>query len=185
MAEQHPEINLLSERLMYGPLAPDHLPLSSKWANDWAVSKPRGMLLRPYTIDTVTRWNERARMSPDVVQFIVYERASQRAIGETGFAGIDWFHRSAEFGIVIGETDCWSKGYGTEATRTMLAYGFVQLNLHTIWLRVSSSNQAGINAYTRSGFREAGRLREAQLIDGQRCDVIYMDCVATEFQAAQ
>jgi len=67
----------------------------------------------------------------------------------------------------------------------MLAYGFAQLNLHLIWLRVSSANPAGITAYTRAGFREAARLREAQLIDGQRHDVLYMECLATEFDTTQ
>jgi diamine N-acetyltransferase len=181
--QPEPLVNLTSERLMYGPLTFDHLQQASKWANDWAVSSTRGMMLRPYAAETVAAWHERTRTSSDTVHFIIYERDGYRAVGETGFTSIDWFHRSAEYGIVIGETDCWGKGYGTEATRTMIAYGFTHLNLHSIWLRVSSANPAGITAYTRAGFREAGRLREAQLIDGQRHDVRYMECLASEFQA--
>lgn len=115
---------------------------------------------------------------------MISEQQSQLAIGETGFTNIDWFYRTAEYGILIGETTYWGQGYGTEATRTMLAYGFTHLNLHTIWLRVSSANPAGITAYTRAGFREAGRIRAGQVIDGQRWDIVYMDCLATEFQSS-
>jgi RimJ/RimL family protein N-acetyltransferase len=139
------------------------------------------MLLRPYSRDTVSRWNQQGQTSADRVIFVLYERASHRPIGETGFTALDWFHRTAEFGILIGETDCWGKGYGTEATRTMLQYGFRVLNLHLIWLYVSSANPQAIRAYQRAGFREAGRLREAQFIAGQRCDLISMDCLAHEF----
>lgn len=183
MLDQHePMINLTSDRLVYGPVTPEHMPRSYAWANNWTVSSTRGMLSRPYTQDTVTTWNERARTSRDDIWFIIYERAGYRAIGDTGLTAVNWFHRSAEFEIVIGETDCWGKGYGTEATRTMLTYGFTHLTLHMIWLRVSSANPAGLKAYTRAGFREAGRLREAQLIDGHRHDLIYMECLASEFQ---
>jgi RimJ/RimL family protein N-acetyltransferase len=177
-----PLINFTSSRLSYGPPSTEHLALSRKWANDFAVSAPRGMMLRPYTLDAITAWGERTRTSSDRCLFILYERATSRAIGETGFTNIDLFHRSAEYGILIGETDCWGRGYGTEATRRMLVYGFTQLRLHHIYLQVSSANEPGIRAYTRAGFQHAGRRREAQWINDRLCDVIAMDCLATEFE---
>ncbi len=50
-----------------------------------------------------------------------------------------------------------------------------------IWLRVLSTNERAIRAYTRAGFREAGRLREAQRVGQQAHDLVYMDCLAREF----
>ncbi|HEU4327396.1 MAG TPA: GNAT family protein [Roseiflexaceae bacterium] len=176
-----PIINFTSERLAYGPLAEAHAELALRWANDFAVSGPRGMPLRPYAAETVRAWHERTRAGQDRAVFVIYEE-SGRPIGETGFTQLDFFHRTAEFGILIGETECWGKGYGTEATRRMLAYGFAQLRLHSVWLRVSSANGRGLAAYRRAGFREAGRLREAQWIDGQLCDIMLMDCLASEFE---
>ncbi|HYF65126.1 MAG TPA: GNAT family N-acetyltransferase [Herpetosiphonaceae bacterium] len=102
-----PLVNFTTERLAYGPVTEAHLPLSAKWANDWAVSRPRGMVLRPYGQDTVVRWNEQARTNPNHIVFVMYERASNRPIGEASLTGIDWVHRTAEFGVLIGETDCW------------------------------------------------------------------------------
>ncbi len=180
MADE-PIINFASDRLAWGPCGPELIPLSLKWANDWQVSAPRGMPLRPYSLDTATTWNERNRADTSY-WFVMYERSSLRPIGEAGFTNVDLFHRSAEYGIVIGETDCWNRGYGTEATRTMLHYGFMHLRLHMIWLRVSSANPAALRVYTKAGFRAAGRLREAQWIDGHAHDVTYMDCLAREFE---
>lgn len=176
-----PIVNFTSERLAFGPCGSEHIASSLKWANDWQVSAPRGMPLRPYSLDTATRWNERNRADGSY-WFMMYERSSLRPIGEAGFTNVDLFNRSAEYGIAIGETDCWNKGYGTEATRAMLGYGFVHLRLHIVWLRVSSANPAAVRAYTKAGFRPAGRLREAQWINDQAHDVIYMDCLAQEFE---
>ncbi len=178
-----PITNLTSARLAYGPLTEAHAELAQRWANDFAVSGPRGMQLRPYTAETVRAWHERTRAGQDRAWFVIYEQKGGRPIGETGFTQLDLFHRTAEFGILIGETDYWGKGYGSEATRRMLAYGFAQLRLHSVWLRVSSANGRGLGAYRRAGFREAGRLREAQWIDGQLCDILLMDCLASEFDA--
>jgi RimJ/RimL family protein N-acetyltransferase len=178
-----PLINFTSSRLSYGPPSTEHLALSLKWANDFAVSAPRGMMLRSYSLETITAWGERTRTGSDRCIFMLYERATNRAIGETGLASIDLFHRTAEFGILIGETECWGQGYGTEATHRMLVYGFTQLRLHNISLQVSSANERGIRAYTRAGFQQVGRRREAQWINDRLCDIIYMDCLATEFEA--
>ena len=65
----------------------------------------------------------------------------------------------------------------------MLDYGFTGLGLHNIWLSVFAHNEGGIRAYNRAGFREIGRRREARKIGGKFMDVIYMDCLATEFRS--
>src|SRR5262249_27535125 len=89
-------------------------------------------------------------------------------------------HRRASFGILIGEKDCWGKGYGTEATRLILDYGFRQLGLHNIMLSVSSANTAAIRAYTRAGFHVIGARRECRREGDSVLDSIFMDCLATE-----
>ena len=182
---ENPLVNFTSARLAYGPASSDHHTLSLKWANDFAVSAPRAMVLRPYALETIVAWGERTRASVDRAIFALYERATNRLIGETGFTSLDFFHRTAEFGILIGETDCWGQGYGAEATRRMLGYGFTQLRLHNIWLQVSGANERAIRAYARVGFQHVGRRREAQWINDTLCDIVYMECLATEFQAQE
>src|SRR5690606_306951 len=88
---------------------------------------------------------------------------------------------TAEYGIVIGEKDAWGKGYGTEATRLMLAYGFDVLGLQNIMLRVYANNPAGVRAYERAGFRKVGVLRNAMPLGRTRIDEIYMDAIPDDF----
>ena len=83
---------------------------------------------------------------------------------------------------MIGEKECWGKGYGAETTALMLDYGFNALGLHNIMLSVFSHNERGQRAYRRAGFREIGRRREALRRGGQTYDLVYMDCLASEFR---
>lgn len=91
--------------------------------------------------------------------------------------------RAASFAIAIGEKDYWGKGYGAEATRLMLDYGFNALGLHDVMLEVYSNNERGIRNYRRAGFREIGRRREVFERGSTMHDVIYMDCLATELES--
>lgn len=118
------------------------------------------------------------------ITFTVYERASLRPIGTSGLSNIDYRLRRAEFGIVIGEKGCWGRGYGTETARLLLDYGFTALGLHNIMLTTQSLNARAIRAYLRAGFREIGRRREAHWLAGKPYDVVYMDCLAGEFQSS-
>ena len=65
-----------------------------------------------------------------VVQMIIAECDGDRPVGSVYVRDIDYEHNKAEFGIFIGEPDCLSKGYGTEATELMVEYAFTYLNLH-------------------------------------------------------
>jgi diamine N-acetyltransferase len=165
-----------------GPIRRDLIPLYMKWINDFEVT--RGLLINPpMTLEQEEAWYERASKAEGHVLFGVFELPSMRPIGNVGLHDIDHFNRTAEFGIVIGEKDCWNKGYGTEATTLMLDYGFTALGLHNIILQVYGYNEYAHRAYLRAGFREMGRRREAKRMAGRAYDIIYMDCLAADFKS--
>lgn len=185
MDASEPIVNIVGEKVALGPRRRDLLPLYLKWMNDFEVTRGLGAATRPLTWEAEESWYERASTdrSGDDVGFTVYERSNMRPIGNAGLHRIDHANRTAEFGIVIGEKDCWGKGFGTEVTQLMLDYGFTVLGLHHIMLRVYDFNERAIRAYIRAGFRIAGRLREAHRFGGHTHDVVLMDCLATEFQS--
>jgi RimJ/RimL family protein N-acetyltransferase len=174
-------LNIRGDLVALGPLRRDLLPLYQKWINDFEVTRSLQIGWGPRTLEFEADWYDRFVRSDLDVVFTIYEKSTLRPIGNTGLHQIDHKHRTAEFGIAIGEKDCWGKGYGTEATRLVLEYGFSGLNLHNIVLRVFSYNERGLGAYTRAGFQIIGRRREAHRIGGRAYDIVYMDCLATEF----
>ena len=175
-----PIINIAGERVDLGPVRREHLPAFARWLNDFVVSRTTSRV-RPMTMETLERSFERSVTAVDEVHFAIYEHDTARLIGSADLTHING--RTAEFAIAIGEKDCWGKGYGAEATRLVLDYGFNALGLHNIMLTVYSHNERGIRAYRRAGFREIGRRREVIERGGQQHDLVYMDCLATEFES--
>jgi len=181
---EQPILNLVGDKVALGPIRRELLPLYQRWINDFAVL--HGLAVtgpRPMTAEGEAAWYDRLATSQTDVAFTIYERAALRPIGNVGLHQIDHFNRTAIFGIVIGEKDCWGKGYGTEATRLLLDYAFTALGLHNVILHVFAHNQRAIRTYQRAGFREIGRRREAHRRAGQAEDVVLMDCLATEFDS--
>ncbi len=111
----------------------------------------------------------------------IVERSSGRFIGFAGITGISVVGRSGEYFIFIGDKSCWSKGYGAEATKLIVDYGFAGLNLHRIALTVSDVNVGGVKAYQRVGFVTEGRLRDASYRDGRYHDKIVMSILRPEW----
>jgi len=178
-----PLLNIIGKDVALGPLHRERfLALDLQWANDFAVTRYHGQAPHPVTQEMVAARYERITRSPSELWFFIYERTSLRPIGTTFFSEMDRVNRTAEFNISIGATDCWGKGYGTEATRLMLTYAFDVLGFHTVWLRVIGANERAIRAYRRAGFQDAGRLRQAHRIGQQAYDLLSMDCLETEYQ---
>jgi RimJ/RimL family protein N-acetyltransferase len=177
-----PIFNIIGERVALGPLRRDLIPLYARWRNDFAIQITFGNPLRPVTIEEQTRWFD-GQASSDARWFTIYEHETQRPIGTTDLFDIEYRYRACEFGILIGEADARGKGYGAEATRLMLDYAFTALGMHNVMLRVAEYNPAGVRAYQKAGFREFGRRRQSDRVNGVYYDEIYMDCLATEFES--
>lgn len=94
-------------------------------------------------------------------------------IGICGLHEIDHYQQLAEVGIRIGK-ESWGKGFGQDAVRTLVDYGFRHLHLAKISLRVLADDERAVGAYRRAGFVEEGRLRAHAWYDGARHDELVM-----------
>ena len=183
---ESPLINILGEKVALGPATRGQIPTIYRWSNDFRVSVLSGDSLRPVTLESLyadyDRQSAKEEHQPRWIEFSMYERATMRFIGLTSLRHLDHRNRTATFGILIGEKDCWHKGYGTEATKLILDYGFTVLNMHNIDLTTYAYNEAAHKAYLKAGFREIGRRRQAHRWRDHVYDEIIMDCLATEFE---
>jgi RimJ/RimL family protein N-acetyltransferase len=182
-ANETPIANIVGDRVALGPLHRDHAPLFERWMNDFATQRLSGFPepAEPWATERVTQFMDRLLTSPDRAWFAIYETESWRPIGHANLRGIDHRHRTAEFGITIGDPADRGKGYGTEATRLILDYAFTALGLHNVLLDTNEYNAAAVRAYEKAGFKEIGRRRQAYSMGGRLWDVIFMDCLASEF----
>jgi RimJ/RimL family protein N-acetyltransferase len=177
-----PVLNIVGDLVALGPLRRELLPVYVRWRNDFYVQRTFGNIPWPVALESRTSWFESAATGSDA-WFTIYERATLRVIGTTDLFEIDHRNRCCRFGMQIGEADARGKGYGTEVARLMLDFAFTALGLHSVMLDVSEYNLAGRRAYAKAGFREVGRRRQADLLNGKLYDLIMMDCLATEFES--
>ena len=168
------------ERLFLSPQHPDDANLYAKWLNDPAVTVPLGgysMMFTPAKLRKDLENNE----DTSAHWYSIVLREDERLIGTVHLMNINWVHRSATLGIYIGEQADRGCGYGAEAIRLLLGYGFNTLNLHNIQLQVLANNEQAIACYEKVGFREIGRRREAEFHGGKYFDVVHMDILSHEF----
>lgn len=103
-------------------------------------------------------------------------------IGIVSLTQIDHLNQCAEFSIMIGEKDCWGKGFGRQATNMCLKYAFEELNLYRVYLSVRADNEIALALYLKSGFVEEGTLRKSVFKNGERLDMKIMSILKEEFK---
>lgn len=172
---------VIGEKIFLRPLEESDAPLLVRWFNDPEVIRTLRSW-RPVTLTTeIEHLQKMARSQDDLVLGISLH--DDRLIGVTGLHGFDPKNRAAMFGIVIGETNEWGKGFGTEATALIAGHGFETMNLHRIWLEVYADNLRGIRAYEKAGFIREGLARQTVWRDGRWHDCVLMGLLQEEWRA--
>ena len=90
---------------------------------------------------------------------LAIEDCDGRHIGNAMYYNIDAIRREAEIGITIGERDFWSRGYGSDAVRTLVLHIFRATGFRRIYLKTLDWNVRAQKAFEKAGFRQCGRSR--------------------------
>ncbi len=155
-----------------------------RWVNDREVTEHLGIRY-PLSMASEEEWVERAaqrnRYSDAVFAIEIAE--SGEHIGNCGLHDVHPEDRSAELGVMIGAKEQWSRGYGTDALRTLITFGFREMNLRRIFLRVDENHPGAIKAYERIGFQHEGRHRAAHWSRGRALDFLQMSIQRDQFDA--
>lgn len=161
------------KHLYLRPPSKSDLPNFVRWFNDpevWIFLNR----IYPMTEMAEEKWLERlAERTNDIVLVIVLKGRTpvqDRPIGTIGIHGIERENGVATTGAVIGEKDCWNKGYGTEAKMILLEYAFNTLNLRKIYSRVLA-----INPRSRAYSEKCGYVIEATLPKAHFRNGCYID----------
>ncbi len=173
---------LVGKKCYLSPCAPEDAEKWAAWDNDPEVALPLGdewqMVL---SLEAEQEGIARIQKNHEPV-FSILDLATDEVIGHCMLFDVNKLDRCSEIGIVIGEKSYWDRGYGQEATRLLLEYGFDHLNLNSIMLGVFSFNERAIACYRKIGFQEIGRRRQARIVAGKCYDVVFMDMLAEEFR---
>ena len=164
-------------------LTTSDLPTLRSFVNDPEVMRASSVYA-PISDLQQEAWFRAATGAHNAVWFGIEDVRSEPAklVGTCCLVEIDWVGRVAELRIRIGEKQVWGDGLGTDACRLLLAFGFDDLNLERIGLRLWGSNARAQHVYERLGFTLEGRLRGAGFVNGVREDVIWMGLLRDEWR---
>ena len=173
---------LIGDNIYLSPISVDDVEQYAEMVNNIKVSVGLGYLSYTNIIDFESEKEFLISVKKEKM-FAVRLLENDELLGNIGFNSLDIINRNGALGVLIGNPKYQRKGYGTEALKLILDYGFSFLNLRNISLSVFEYNEPAYNLYKKVGFKEAGRLRKAVEIMGKTYDVIIMDMLKEEFQS--
>ena len=171
---------LLGDRIYLSPRNNEDVELFTEWLNDFEITDYTGRSGMLTTLEGEKKYLEE-NSSPEAT-FVIVTTEDDKMIGTVGLEDINSINRTATLGIFIGDKDYRDKGYGTEAIKLILEYGFKYMNLNNIKLDLMAFNIRALKCYEKCGFKEYGRRRKCKFVSGKYYDSISMDILAEEFE---
>ena len=179
---------ILGQRIRLRPIEKEDIPRYVKWLADEETRSYLGQPL-PFGLVQEEHWFEHNLQAGEEQAWAIDAQPMDMTIGpwdhigSCGLQKINWRNRQGEVGIFIGAREYWGWGYGTDAMRTLLNWGFHTLNLNRIYLRVFADNPRAIRSYQKAGFVEEGRLRQDDFRNGVYRDTLLMSLLREEWEA--
>lgn len=172
---------LEGERIYLSPISLEDAEIYTKWMNDSKVLDGTHGNHRMNNVESEKEWISN-NLQNGLHNFAIVLKEENQLIGNCGIMDINHIDRTATLGIFIGEESYRNQGYGAEALKLLLKYGFDILNLHNIHLKVFRFNERAIHCYEKIGFREYGCRHECYFLNGAYHDEVLMEILESEWR---
>jgi len=150
--------------------------LRDKEINQYLIQDGSGM-----SIEDEKKWIRSTWRAKDKKAFAILTKEGH-TIGSIGLENISQKNRSASFGLFIGDRKYQNKGHGTDAVKTMLRYGFVELGLNRIELGVFEKNKRAKKVYEKCGFVTEGFRRNTVYYKNQFINDYLMSILKNDWE---
>lgn len=162
------------------PLVADDLEQISVWRNDSEVTRHLARL--SMTRAQVQAWYDALRFEAGDRAYAIV--ASTAFVGYAVLTDADPLNKKCEAGIIIGDSQRWGRGIGSIVVRELTRVAFAEVGMHRILAVASERNPACIRCFQRVGFKEEGRLRQANRRDGAYVDLVLLSLLEPEWRTA-
>lgn len=142
------------------------------WMNDPEVNRYTESRFSPHTPESIRRYIETITSTDDSLFLAIVEKETGHHIGNIKLGDIDRHHGTAEVGIIIGDKNCWGRGYGCEAIDILAGYAFATLGLRKLTAGFYVTNTGSIRAFEKAGFVVEGVMKEQYISDGKAINAV-------------
>ena len=174
--------------IRFGPIDYEKDPeIETKWTHDSAFMRMYEINpARPLSAAIIKKQYEKlekeAEEDKNLYHFMIRAKEDDRLIGRAAIQWIEWTNGNAWLHLGIGSAQDQRKGYGSQALGMLMRFAFAELNLFRLSARIPEYNQAAIALFSKFGFAEEVRRRQALDRDGRRWDLIVFGLLNSEWQ---
>ena len=166
---------LVGERLYLREVRPSDVnDAYYRWMNDPEVTQYLESRFAPNSMETLQEYVKNFLGDKDNIFLAIVLKENHKHIGNIKMGPINWFHRLADIGVMLGEKDSWGKGYASEAISLLAEHAFRTLNLHKLTAGCYESNQGSLKAFQKAGFEIEGIRKKHGFLNGEYVDSILL-----------
>lgn len=171
----------MESRVYLRALELDDYKTSLNWRKDDLIWSQLGGVKYFVSEAYEKKWVENAIFDTNVIRLAVCLKENNRYIGNVYILDINQRDRKGNIHILIGEKDCWGKGYATEAYKLLLDYAFLERGFHRLGAHVLAENKASIALHKKCGFSQDGVFRKSTFKNGKWQDQILFSILEEEY----
>lgn len=170
---------IVGEKVYLSPRSIEDAQNYALWLNNYDIAKYLNQFTKTITVEGEKDYL--SRTGTNSYDFAIIDKETDELIGSISLMNINNISRTAELGIFIGDENHLSRGYGSEAIKLLLDFGFKHANLNNIMLKVISFNKRALKAYEKCGFKIYGTWPKSEYVNGEYHDLIYMYILKDDF----
>ncbi len=172
---------LRGERVRLVRPTPEDAAAVARWSHDMGYQRDlrRGMVY-PGEAAEFEGWFREMLEKQEGFPFSARRLEDDALIGMVILNNLYWQARHATLVLAVDPVQH-GRGYGTDITRVILKYAFMEMNLHRVGLDVLAYNVAARRVYEKVGFTLEGTLREFVWRDGVYYDMHTMGILRHEW----
>ncbi|MEX6780044.1 GNAT family N-acetyltransferase [Limnospira fusiformis] len=162
-------LEIQSERLYYKELTEDDVTENYvSWLNHPNINRYLELRHQVHTLESCRDFVVRMATSETDYLFGIFLNTEKKHIGNIKIGFINQDHKTAQLGLLIGDTNFWGQGFASEAIQTMTKWCFDSLGLQKLEAGCYEDNMGSLRAFLKSGYQVEGFLRSHVLLKGRR-----------------
>lgn len=114
------------------------------------------------------------RAKPATLFMAIMLADGDRHIGNIKLGPVDAVHGTADVALLIGEKDCWGRGYAAEAIAAISDYAVERLGVRKLTAGCYAANVGSRRAFERAGYHVEGGRYAQYFSDGRYDDGLLM-----------